>query len=142
VRQLAEYWSESPQEIASPQEIKEEELRRYFLYLKNEKRVSSSTFSVIFYAVKFFYQYTLQRNQLASSCRAAGFAWVGSGSGCLAAARLPDQPNYTASFDEGSEMGRLISCWMAHLRDGIASAPSQVLSIPRRLTDTKPQIPV
>jgi site-specific recombinase XerD len=43
VRQLAEYWGKSPQEI------KEEELRRYFLYLKNEKRVSSSTFSVMFY---------------------------------------------------------------------------------------------
>lgn len=56
VRQLAEYWGKSPKEI------KEEELRRYFLYLKNEKRVSSSTFSVIFYAIKFFYRYTLQRN--------------------------------------------------------------------------------
>jgi len=55
VRQLAEYWGKSPKEI------KEEELRRYFLYLKNEKRVSSSTFSVIFYAIKFFYRYTLKR---------------------------------------------------------------------------------
>jgi site-specific recombinase XerD len=62
VRQLAEYWSKSPQEIASPQENDEEELRRYFLYLKNEKRVSSSTFSVMFYGIKFFYQYTLKRD--------------------------------------------------------------------------------
>ena len=55
VRQLAEYWRKSPEEIG------EEELRHYFLYLKNEKHVSSSTFSVIFYAIKFFYQYTLRR---------------------------------------------------------------------------------
>jgi site-specific recombinase XerD len=62
VRQLAEYCRKSPQEIASPEENDEEELRRYFLYLKNEKRVSSSTFSVIFCAIKFFHQHTLQRN--------------------------------------------------------------------------------
>jgi site-specific recombinase XerD len=55
VRQLAEYWGKSPQEIS------EEELRRYFLYLKNEKRVSSSTFRVIFYGIKFFYHYTLKQ---------------------------------------------------------------------------------
>ena len=56
VRQLAAYWGKSPQEIS------EEELRRYFLYLKNEKRVSTSTFSVMFYGIKFFYQYTLKRD--------------------------------------------------------------------------------
>jgi integrase/recombinase XerD len=56
VRQLVEYWHKSPEEIG------EEELRRYFLYLKNEKQVSSSTFNVVFYAIKFFYQYTLQRD--------------------------------------------------------------------------------
>jgi site-specific recombinase XerD len=55
VRQLAEHYSQSPKEIS------EEELRRYFLYLKNEKRVSASTFSVMFFGIKFFYQYTLKR---------------------------------------------------------------------------------
>jgi hypothetical protein len=136
VRQLAEYWGKSPQEI------KEEELRRCFLHLKNEKRVSSSTFSVMFYAIKFLYQYTLQRNQFASSCRAARFARLGSGPGCLAAATLPGQPHLSASFDGGSEMETLISCWMAHHRDGIASAPSHLLSIRCCPTDTKPQVPV
>ena len=40
VRQLAEYYGKSPQDIS------EEELRRYFLYLKNERRVSANTFTV------------------------------------------------------------------------------------------------
>ena len=48
VRQLAEYYAKSPDEIS------EEELRYYFLYLKNTKRVSASTFSVILSAIKFF----------------------------------------------------------------------------------------
>lgn len=37
VRQLADYYSKSPDQIS------EEELRNYFLYLKNEKQVSRST---------------------------------------------------------------------------------------------------
>lgn len=56
VRQLAEYYGKSPKDIG------EEELRRYFLYLKNEKRVADKTFTVIFFAIKFFYRYTLKRD--------------------------------------------------------------------------------
>jgi integrase/recombinase XerD len=54
VRQLAEYYGKSPKDVS------EEELRRYFLYLKNEKRVASKTFIVILSAIKFFYRYTLK----------------------------------------------------------------------------------
>jgi integrase/recombinase XerD len=56
VRQLAEYYGKSPKDIG------EEELRQYFLYLKNEKRVADKTFVVIFFAIKFFYRYTLKRD--------------------------------------------------------------------------------
>jgi site-specific recombinase XerD len=55
VRQLAEHCGKSPDEIS------EEELRRFFLHLKNEKRVSASTLRVKLSGVKFFYQYTLKR---------------------------------------------------------------------------------
>jgi site-specific recombinase XerD len=55
VRQLAEYHGKSPQDIS------EEELRRYFLHLKNERQVSANTFTVAFYGIKFFFQYTLKR---------------------------------------------------------------------------------
>ena len=55
VRQLAEYYGKSPQDIS------EEELRRYFLYLKNKRRVSANTFTVAFYGIKFFFQHTLKR---------------------------------------------------------------------------------
>lgn len=56
VRQLAEYYDKSPKDVS------EEELRRYFLYLKNEKRVASKTFIVILSGIKFFYRYTLKRD--------------------------------------------------------------------------------
>ena len=55
VRQLAEYYDRSPDRIT------EEELRQYFLYLVNEKKVSRSTNTVALSAIKFFYTYTLQR---------------------------------------------------------------------------------
>ena len=55
VRQLAEYYGKSPAEIS------EEELRQYFLYLTNEKKVSRSTCTVVLCAIKFLYQHTLQR---------------------------------------------------------------------------------
>ena len=55
VKQLAEYYHRSPEEIS------QEELRQYFLYLKNDKGVSRSTLTVALCAIKFFYQHTLQR---------------------------------------------------------------------------------
>ena len=55
VRQLAEHYNKSPDQIA------EEELREYFLHLRNVKRVSPSTFTVALCGIKFLYRYTLKR---------------------------------------------------------------------------------
>jgi len=53
VRQLAEYYKKSPDTIT------EEELRRYFLYLKNVKQASRSTCTIALCSIKFFFQHTL-----------------------------------------------------------------------------------
>ena len=55
VRQLAEYYNKPPDQIS------EEELRQYFLYLKNVKKVSRSTMTLALCGIKFFYERTLQR---------------------------------------------------------------------------------
>jgi len=56
VRQLAEYFNKSPKEIT------EEDLRQYFLYLKNVKRVSRSTCTQALCGIKFFFEHTLRRD--------------------------------------------------------------------------------
>jgi site-specific recombinase XerD len=56
VRQLAEYWGKSPDQIT------EKEIREYFLHLKNVKQVAPNTYTVVLCGIKFFYQYTLQRD--------------------------------------------------------------------------------
>jgi integrase/recombinase XerD len=55
VRQLAEHYGQSPEQIT------EEELRQYFLYLQNERQLSPSTCNVALNGIKFLYQYTLHR---------------------------------------------------------------------------------
>ena len=55
VRQLAAYY------MRSPDQISEEELREYFLYLKNEKQIAHSTSTVVICAIKFLYEQTLKR---------------------------------------------------------------------------------
>jgi integrase/recombinase XerD len=55
VRQLSEHYGKSPDCIS------EEELRQYFLYLKNVKSVSHSACRVALCGIKFFYQHTLKR---------------------------------------------------------------------------------
>jgi len=55
VRKLAEYYRKPPDQIS------EDELRAYFLYLKNIKKVSPSTLAIELSGIKFFFQYTLQR---------------------------------------------------------------------------------
>jgi integrase/recombinase XerD len=55
VRQLAEHYRKSPQHIT------EEELRDYFLYLKNVKHYSRSASTIALCGIKFFYERTLQR---------------------------------------------------------------------------------
>jgi integrase/recombinase XerD len=45
----------------SPDNIDEEELREYFLYLKNEKQVADGTFTIALCGIKFFYEQTLKK---------------------------------------------------------------------------------
>jgi len=43
----------------APDSLDEEDLREYFLYLKNEKQVAESTFSIALCGIKFFFEQTL-----------------------------------------------------------------------------------
>ena len=53
VRVLAQYYNRSPDLIT------EDEIRQFFLYLINERKVSSSSVTVYLCAIKFFYENTL-----------------------------------------------------------------------------------
>ncbi len=55
VRQLAAHYHKSPDQLS------EEELRQYFLFLKNVKHVSRSTHTIALCGIKFFYEHTLER---------------------------------------------------------------------------------
>ena len=55
VRQLAEFYNKPPDQLS------EEELRQYFLYLKNVKKVSRSTITLALCGIKFFYERTMQQ---------------------------------------------------------------------------------
>ncbi len=55
MRQLDDHYGKSPDQIS------EEELRQYFLYLSQVRKVSPSTFQIALSAIKFFFEYTLQR---------------------------------------------------------------------------------
>lgn len=56
VRDLAIYYDKSPDQIS------EEELRGYFLYLKDEKQLARSSCTVALCGIKFLYEYTLKRD--------------------------------------------------------------------------------
>lgn len=55
VRQLAEYYGKPPDQL------NDEELRQYFLYLQNERKLSSSSCRVALCGLKFLYEVTLGR---------------------------------------------------------------------------------
>jgi integrase/recombinase XerD len=55
VKHLAQHYRRAPDDIS------EEELRQYFLYLLNEKQVAESTLRIHLYGIRFFYERTLQR---------------------------------------------------------------------------------
>jgi integrase/recombinase XerD len=55
VRQLARHYHKPPDWI------NEEELRQYFLFLKNDKHASRSTYTINLCGIKFFFQHTLGR---------------------------------------------------------------------------------
>jgi len=54
VRQLAEHFHTSPDHLT------EEELRQYFLYLANEKKVARATATIALCGIRFFYEQTLK----------------------------------------------------------------------------------
>jgi len=54
VRQLAEHYHRSPDQIT------EEELRQYFLYLANEKKVARTTATIALCGIRFFFEQTLR----------------------------------------------------------------------------------
>jgi site-specific recombinase XerD len=56
VRQLAEHYRKSPDVIT------EEELRQYFLYIKNVKQYSRSASTIALCGIKFFFEQTLHRD--------------------------------------------------------------------------------
>lgn len=55
VRQVALHYGKSPDQI------NEDQLRRYFLFLKNERQVGRSSYTVALCGIKFFYERTLRR---------------------------------------------------------------------------------
>ena len=56
VRQLAEHYHRSPDQIT------EEDLRQYFLFLANEKQVARTTATIALCGIRFFFTHTLQRD--------------------------------------------------------------------------------
>jgi len=56
VRQLAEHYHKPPDVLT------EEELRQYFLYIKNVKQYSRSASTIALCGIKFFFEYTLHRD--------------------------------------------------------------------------------
>lgn len=55
VRALAEYYGKPPDQVS------DEELRQYFVYLTHERKLARSTCTGALCAIKFLYQYTLKR---------------------------------------------------------------------------------
>jgi site-specific recombinase XerD len=54
VRQLAEHYKKSPEKIT------EEELRQYFLHIKNDRKWSRAGITIALCGIKFFYEHTLK----------------------------------------------------------------------------------
>ena len=45
-----------------PEQITDEEVREYFLYLKNQKRLARATTTIALCGIKFFFESTLKRD--------------------------------------------------------------------------------
>ncbi len=56
VRQLFAHFN------CNPTQLSEEQLRQYFLYLANERKVSRSTATIALCGIKFFFERTLKRD--------------------------------------------------------------------------------
>ncbi len=56
VWQLAKHYHRSPEQLS------DEELRQYFLYLANEKKIARPTATIALCGIKFFYEQTLKQH--------------------------------------------------------------------------------
>ena len=56
VRQLEDF------SLKSPELITEEELREYFLHIKNKRKYAANTMKIAYYGIKFFYKTTLKKS--------------------------------------------------------------------------------
>src|SRR5687768_11419482 len=55
VKELARYFRRSPDRL------RDDDLRRYFLYLTNERKLSRSTVTIALCGIRFFYERTLRQ---------------------------------------------------------------------------------
>ncbi len=65
VWQLAQHYQRRPDQLS------EEELRQYFLYLTNEKKIARPTATIALCGIKFFYEQTLKSLAHAAVCAAS-----------------------------------------------------------------------
>ena len=56
VRQLENFWGKSPELIT------EEEVRQYFLHIKNNLQYATGTMKIAYYGIRFFYKITLKQS--------------------------------------------------------------------------------
>jgi site-specific recombinase XerD len=56
IRKMAEHYG------VSPDQLTEEQVRKYLLYLKNKKNFAPSSMGIVHSAIKFFFKYTVQRD--------------------------------------------------------------------------------
>ena len=56
VRQLEDF------SVKAPELITEEQLREYFLHIKNKRKYAASTMKIAYYGIKFFYKTTLKKS--------------------------------------------------------------------------------
>jgi site-specific recombinase XerD len=56
VKSLATYYNKSPEHLT------EEELRKYFLYLKNDKKYSFNSMKIAYCAIRFLFRFTLKKD--------------------------------------------------------------------------------
>ena len=90
VWQLAQHYQRSPDQLS------DEELRQYFLYLTNEKKMARPTATIALCGIKFFYEQTLKQALAHAALRAAaarvqtaGDPEPGRGARILAVVRIP-----------------------------------------------------
>jgi integrase/recombinase XerD len=63
VRNYAKYFGKSPEELG------EEELREYLLYLLNERKLAKGTYRFYYQGLKFLYKHTLKREEVVEKIR-------------------------------------------------------------------------